>query len=106
MAEHNARIYGVPLRVVVGDARVLLPTLEADVVFVDPPWGADWNRTRTDLDDLPLLGELALDRFSTAIVKVPPSFDPSALPGFAPRAVFGEAPGDRQRVKFVLLERR
>jgi hypothetical protein len=107
MAEHNARVYGVPIRVVVGDARALLPTLEADVVFVDPPWGADWNRTRTDLDDVPLLRELLpdLDRFSTAIVKAPPSFDPAALPGFAPRAVFGEAAGDRQRVKFVLLER-
>lgn len=107
MAEHNARIYGVPIRVVVGDARTLLPTLEADVVFVDPPWGADWNRARTDLDDVPLLRELlpALDRFPTAIAKAPPSFDSSALPGFVPRAVFGEAPGDRQRVKLVLLER-
>jgi predicted RNA methylase len=105
MAEHNARIYDVPVRVLVGDARTLLSTLEADVVFVDPPWGADWNRTRTDLDSLPLLLELQLDRFPTAIVKVPPSFDPAVLPGFLPRAVFGEAPGDRQRVKFVLLER-
>jgi hypothetical protein len=107
MAEHNARIYGVPVRVLVGDARALLPTLDADVVFVDPPWGADWNRARTDLDDLPLLRELVLplERFPTAIAKVPPSFDPAALPGFTPRAVFGEAPGDRQRVKFILLER-
>jgi len=105
MAEHNARLYGVSVRVVVGDARTLLPTLDADVVFVDPPWGADWNRDRTDLDSLPLLQELSLDRFSTAIAKAPPSFDPAALPGFAPRAVFGEARGDRQRVKFVLLER-
>jgi SAM-dependent methyltransferase len=105
MAEHNARIYDVPVHVLVGDARTLLSTLEADVVFVDPPWGADWNRTRTDLDSLPLLRELQLDRFPTAIVKVPPSFDPAVLPGFLPRAVFGEAPGDRQRVKFVLLER-
>jgi hypothetical protein len=107
MAEHNAGIYGVSIRVLVGDARTLLPTLEADLVFVDPPWGADWNRARTDLDDVPLLRELlpALDRFPTAIAKVPPSFDPEALPRFAPRAVFGEAPGDRHRVKFVLLER-
>jgi SAM-dependent methyltransferase len=107
MAEHNARVYGVAPRVVVGDARALLPTLEADVVFVDPPWGADWNRARTGLDDLPLLRELlpGLARFASAIVKVPPSFDPAVLPDFVPRAVFGEAPGDRQRVKFVLLER-
>ena len=107
MAEHNARVYGVPVRVVVGDARALLPTVDADLVFVDPPWGADWNRTRTELDDVPLLRELlpALARFPSAIAKVPASFDPAALPGFAPRGVFGEAPGDRQRVKFVLLER-
>jgi hypothetical protein len=107
MAEHNARIYGVRIRVLVGDALALLPTLDAEAVFVDPPWGVDWDRARTGLDDLPLLASLApeLVRFPLAIAKVPPSFDPTALPGFGPRAVFGEAPGDRQRVKLVLLER-
>jgi hypothetical protein len=107
MAEHNARVYGVALRVVVGDARSLLPSLEGDLVFVDPPWGADWDRRRTGPDDLPLLAELLplLTRFSRAIVKVPPSFDPTETPGLAPRAVFGDAAGDRNRVKLVLLER-
>ncbi len=107
MAEHNARLYGVSIRVVIGDARAVLPTLDAEVIFVDPPWGADWDRGRTDLGSLPLLGELlpSLARFPRVVVKVPPSFDPAVLPGFVPRAVFGEAAGDRHRVKLVLLER-
>ena len=34
-----------------------------------------------------------------------PTYDPTMLPDFHPRAVFGVATGDRQRVKLVLLER-
>jgi RNA cap guanine-N2 methyltransferase len=109
LAEHNAQLYGVALRVRVhvGDARVVLPSLAGEVAFVDPPWGALWNRARTTLADLPLLAELQplLSRFPVVIAKVPPSFDPGSLPGFEPRAIFGEAPGDRRRVKLVLLER-
>jgi len=40
-ARHNARLYGVEDRIdfVLGDATVLLRSLDADVVFLSPPWG-------------------------------------------------------------------
>ena len=38
-ARRNARIYGVAVDFVVGDALVLLKTLRADVCFLSPPWG-------------------------------------------------------------------
>jgi len=38
-ARHNARIYGVTIDFIVGDALTLLKTLKADVCFLSPPWG-------------------------------------------------------------------
>ena len=76
------------------------------MLFVDPPWGPDWNRTCTPLSALPLLHELlptAIERFDRVWAKVPPSFDPHTTPKARPEAWFGHAPGDRHRVKFVLL---
>ena len=86
MAKHNAKVYGVAARIDFrcGDCLALLPHLKGevngswkgrgasgqergqdaaaaamgDVLFVDPPWGEDWNRTRTTLSDLPLLDAL------------------------------------------------
>jgi trimethylguanosine synthase len=111
LARHNARIYGVEdqIRFLEGNAGPLVPTLEADVLFVDPPWGVDWDRARTTISDLPLLGDI-LDvfhftgRFGHLVAKVPPSFDPDIIAGAIPQAMFGEAEGDYRRVKFVLLE--
>lgn len=41
LAQHNARIYGVEDRIefIVGDFIKLAPNLQADVVFLSPPWG-------------------------------------------------------------------
>ncbi|PSN39430.1 hypothetical protein C0J52_12359 [Blattella germanica] len=41
LAHHNAEVYGVADRIefVVGDFLTLAPTLQADVVFLSPPWG-------------------------------------------------------------------
>lgn len=105
MARHNARLYGVEDRITFVHGRAEDQAPDADLLFLDPPWGADWDRTRTTLDDLPALaGLLALaPRYPTTLVKLPPSFDPSTVPGAVPEAVFGEAPGDYRRVKFVLL---
>lgn len=107
MAQHNADVYGVARNIefVHGDAAEELPRLNADVVFVDPPWGADWNRERTTQDDFPLLVS-ALSASGSAqlrLLKVPPSFDPRTCPGSRAEAIFGEEPGDFRRVKFVLL---
>lgn len=97
LARHNARIYGVEDRItfVHGDARDHLGT-EADLVFVDPPWG---EVDRIHCTDVPLLDALLDGAKAPVLAKLPPSF---WRPGGRYEAVFGEAPGDRQRVKLVL----
>lgn len=106
---HHVRLYGVADRVEVraGDAVEAAATVEADVLHADPPWGEAWSRTRTTADDLPLLAALLphLGRFRHVVLKLPPSFDPDTLSGFTPQALFGEAAGDRRRVKLLLLTR-
>lgn len=107
LARHNARTYRVDsqIRFLQGDALQLLATMKADLVFVDPPWRTDWNRTLTGLEDLPLLGPLldVIPEGTPWIAKVPPSFDPATLPQATPVAWFGIADGDRHRVKFLTL---
>lgn len=106
-ARHNAGVYGVAdrVRVVAGDARLLLPTLDGDVVFVDPPWGRDYDKRVTRLSDLPLLAELLplCTRFRQTWLKVPASFTAAELPRARTEAVFGAAPGDLRRIKHLLL---
>ena len=109
-ARHNARLYGVAdqIDIIEGDARREVGRRRADVLFLDVPWGTEWNRERVALADLPLLEELlasarASRRYATIVAKVPPSFDPATTPGARPEGWFGHAAGDRQRVKFVLL---
>lgn len=108
LARANAALYGVAdrIRFLHGDARALLPSITADLVFVDPPWGTEWDRARTTLAALPLLAALlplARGRFPTIWAKVPPSFDPADWPEAAVEPVFGVAPGDTRRVKFLVL---
>lgn len=106
-ARHNARLYGVADRVDVreGDARELLPTLSGDLVFVDPPWGRDYDKRAMQLEDLPLLHALLplCTRFARTWIKVPASFATQQIPGARAEAVFGAAAGDLRRIKFVLL---
>ena len=108
-ARHNARLYGVGAEITVhaGDAVTLLPTLEADLVFIDPPWGRDYDKSGTSLAHFPLLERLLplTTRFARTWVKVPMSFDTRSLPGMSAKAVFGVAKGDARRIKFVLLTR-
>ena len=106
-ARHNAKIYQVThrIRFISGRAEDHLPSLQGDLVFIDPPWGKDWNRGGTRLSDLPVLESiLSAIRPETPVwIKVPPSFATWDLPHTVPEPWFGEAPGDRQRIKFVLL---
>jgi len=109
-ARHNARMYGVSdkIRFVQADAAEAIGTIDADLVFVDPPWGVDWNRERTGLEDYELLqvAVRATERVRGALLaKVPPSFDPNTVPGAVATAHFGEASGDYHRVKFVTVAR-
>lgn len=110
MARHNARLYGVADRIdfIPGDAREIIPGREADLLFLDPPWGGRYNKERVTLDDLPPCRDLLerSDHLPRAWVKVPPSFDAATLPGCRAEAIFGSAAGDRRRVKFLLLESR
>lgn len=104
-AQHNARAYGVErnIRFLHGDAKDLLPRCEADLLFVDPPWGNTTKGT-SELHDHPLLAALwPLGRFGTRVAKLPSGFDPASLTGTSAEAVFGCAEGDRQRIKFLLL---
>lgn len=109
MARHNAGVYGVADRVrfVHGDAAEVATSTSWDLLFTDPPWGVDWSRERTTLVDLPGLGalrDLAAAQHRALWAKVPPSFDARELPGAAVQAVFGEAPGDLRRIKFLLVK--
>ncbi len=109
LARHNAGIYQVNdrIRFIHGDAvRLVREHARPDaILFVDPPWGTDWNRERFGLGDLPLLASLLplASRYAALWAKVPPSFSTAQLPDAEPEAWFGEAEGDRRRIKFVLL---
>jgi SAM-dependent methyltransferase len=87
MARHNAGIYGVERQITfrLGDARDL--SVDGDLLFLDPPWEA-----------MTLVSQFAQ---RPVWIKAPPSFEIPA--GFNAEAWFGEAPGDRQRIKFLLL---
>ncbi len=107
-ARHNARLYGVADRIEFrqGDALALLDGLEADLLFLDPPWGRDWKTDPSTIRDSPLLAALPRWRaqFPRIWIKLPPGFDPTPLDPTRIWAAFGEADGDRRRVKFVMAE--
>ncbi|MEM9236218.1 MAG: RsmD family RNA methyltransferase [Verrucomicrobiota bacterium] len=108
MARHNAGRYGVSDRIkfIHGDARTLVPELEADLIFLDPPWGEDYDRERVTLGGLPPCAKVleASSHIKNRWIKVPPSFDPGTLPDCQPQAFFGVGAGDDRRVKFLLLK--
>jgi len=106
MARHNARVYGVgdAITFVHGDALQHAAAAAADLCFVDPPWG-QWDRTRVELADLPLLQALAREPVAPRLwAKLPPSFAVESFPNAEAAAIFGVAEGDRRRIKFLLLE--
>ena len=112
LARHNAKTYQVADRIhfIHGDAVALArehATRDA-ILFIDPPWGRDWAHDRCGLAQLPLLAALLTiaSEYAALWAKVPPSFATAELPDATPEAWFGEAEGDRRRIKFVLLRRR
>jgi hypothetical protein len=107
---HNARIYAVDaaIEIIAGDALQEVPNLSADILFIDPPWGEHYDKTRAELSAMPLLCGLLgakLNAYGEIWLKVPPSFDVNSLPEFSVEAWFGAGPGDASRVKFLLLTR-
>ena len=97
MAEHNAKIYGVhhKIRFIRGDASAL-PLQGSELVFVDPPW------SHPNLDPLRSFVERR-HTWPELVAKVPAATDPSDWEDPECEAWFGDASGDRQRVKFVLM---
>jgi predicted RNA methylase len=107
-ARHNAALYGVERSITFhrADLREVLAEHRADLLFVDPPWGEQFDKRSTSRDDFPLLSELlALDLggFGELWLKLPSSFRVASVPGATASAWFGRAAGDAQRVKFILL---
>lgn len=108
LARHNAEVYDVADRITFlhADARDLVMDPPAhDLAFVDPPWEG-WDHRSTTLADLTLLHALTPHLLGRPFMaKVPPSFVPESMP--VPVRVepwFGRAPGDRHRVKFLVVE--
>lgn len=107
-ARHNAALYGVQERIEfrLGDARPTVPTLRAELLFVDPPWGAEYDKRSSSLADFPLLSALLasdLSGYRELWLKLPSSFRVDSIAGAEARAWFGRERGDAQRVKFVML---
>jgi predicted RNA methylase len=107
-AQHNARVYGVAgqIEFVHGDALAEVPKRAAEILFVDPPWGVAYDKRASTRGDFPLLDALldrpeALAAYGEIWLKLPGSFATRSVPGSTVRAWFGEAAGDRQRVKFL-----
>jgi predicted RNA methylase len=108
MARHNAELYGVAQRIrfLWGDACELVAELSAELLFVDAPWGRDYDKRRVELADLPLLAAMLRHRrrFARMWAKVPASFAPQSAPPSSVAAWFGAGEGDRRRVKFLVLD--
>ena len=112
IARQNASVYRVTPQIQFhhDDCRSVVSTLgDNEVLFVDPPWGLEWNRESCTLHDLPLLAELFAivqdsGGFQELCFKVPPSFDPASIPGHSwTEAVFGLETGDYRRIKYLLI---
>ncbi len=61
-ARHNAQVYGVADRIefIVGDFLVLADHIQADVVFLSPPWGGP-DYLQADVYDMHSM--IPLDRY-------------------------------------------
>lgn len=107
MAKHNAGLYGVDHRIefMCGDALDVVPKLQGDLLFIDPPWATPLDTVRITPSDLPPLQALLQcgHLMKQVWAKVPPAFDPTSLPGCTVEALFGTGEGDRSRVKFLLI---
>ncbi len=111
IARENANAFGVRNRITfkVGDTLQHLPK-ETNICFVDPPWGLDWDRIKCELSSFPLAKSLWTTFKQTPTwdafwLKVPSSFVPASLDKpTTTTAIFGEAAGDRQRIKFLLIK--
>lgn len=107
-ARHNAAVYGVQeqIRFMRADALEAVAQLGADLLFVDPPWGEQYDKRACELSDFPLLSALLaadLRGYRELWLKLPGSFRVASIERARASAWLGRAPGDRTRIKFILL---
>jgi len=102
-AKRNAKRLQASVRFLRGDASDVPQSMRADLWFTDPPWGTDWDRTLTPTASMPLLLTL-LERPGRPPLwaKLPPSTWGSELADAEIEPIYGNAPGDARRVKFLL----
>lgn len=103
-ARHLARLRGVASKVELrlGDVSALLPSLEADGLVLDPPWGGrDYDRGAVSLGDLGLDVRPLIARFEGALRLKLPRGTRDVPAGLEQRAVIDE----RGEVKFLLARR-
>jgi len=87
MAKRNAALFGVEgaIDFLLGDALGILPTLKADAIFLDPPWGGtDYNeKGQFYLRDFEPNGRKLLDLAFTlsgaVVMRLPKNFELSEL---------------------------
>lgn len=75
-----------------GDSTKELASCRGELLFVDPRWGEDYDRTHMRLADMPFLGAVleAGKHFPRIWLKVPPSFD-VACPRLGPKPSLASA---------------
>ncbi|ESO98940.1 hypothetical protein LOTGIDRAFT_113851 [Lottia gigantea] len=73
LARNNAKVYGVEDRIefIVGDFYKVMPSLQADVVFLSPPWGGPeyLNNKNYDLNNMACLNAFDIFKISQKITQ-------------------------------------
>jgi trimethylguanosine synthase len=90
MTAHNAKIYGVDRKIkfICDDVISLMQTIQADAIFLDPPWGGVEylkikNFRLSDFNpDGNVLLDLAFKNYRQVILRVPRQFDLGELKKF------------------------
>ncbi len=114
MAEHNAGIYGVGDKItfIHGDFLKIAPTIKADAVNLDPPWGGPAYKELGKFllehfsPDGNILLELSLRYFNEVVLRVPTIFDMSELDRFhTPYTVHDDVSNGRVISRTIILRK-
>jgi trimethylguanosine synthase len=90
MAKNNLKVYGLEDKVtfIEGDYFEVAPTIQADAVFIAPPWGGpEYSQKQSfALEDFNPSGkailDLAFNHFPKVVLQIPKNFDLSELDQF------------------------
>lgn len=115
MAKHNAEVYGVANKItfIEGDFFEVAPTIKADTVNLDPPWGGPAYKElgRFLLEHFSPDGNklltFALEHFNEVVLRVPTIFDFTEFERFnVEYQVFDDVSDGRTISKTVVLRKR